>query len=65
MDGATQISLIVSATVLASVFLHGLTAVPLAGRYASWYDAHPRQSTLMESGGVYPHPYKWNRPRPP
>ena len=56
LAGATQISLVVSATVLASVFLHGLTAVPLAGRYASWYDAHPRQSTLMESGGVYPPP---------
>jgi NhaP-type Na+/H+ or K+/H+ antiporter len=64
LAGATEIALIAATTVLASVYLHGLTAVPLAARYASWYRAHPRQSTLMESGPVYPHPYRWNRPRP-
>jgi sodium/hydrogen antiporter len=61
LPGATQIDLIASATVLASVYLHGLTAVPLATRYATWYDAHPRRSNLMESGGAYRHPYKWKR----
>jgi sodium/hydrogen antiporter len=29
-------------TVGLSVFAHGLTASPLAGRYASWYERHPR-----------------------
>jgi sodium/hydrogen antiporter len=29
-------------TVGASVFAHGLTAAPLAKRYARWYSAHPR-----------------------
>lgn len=29
-------------TVGLSVFVHGLTAAPLADRYGRWYDAHPR-----------------------
>ena len=29
-------------TVGLSVFAHGLTAAPLAGRYARWYEHHPR-----------------------
>ena len=29
-------------TVGLSVFAHGLTAAPLAGRYARWYQQHPR-----------------------
>ncbi len=61
LDGAPQISLIASATVLASVYLHGLTAVPLSARYATWYQAHPQGADLMEGGGAYPHPYKWYR----
>jgi sodium/hydrogen antiporter len=65
LHGAAQIDLIASATVLASVYLHGLTAVPLAARYATWYSAHPRRSDLMESAGAYPHPSKRSRrPRP-
>ena len=38
--------LIVLATYLTvglSVFAHGLTAAPLADRYARWYERHPRQ----------------------
>ena len=29
-------------TVGLSVFVHGITAAPLAERYGRWYDAHPR-----------------------
>ena len=29
-------------TVGLSVFAHGLTAAPLARRYAGWFDRHPR-----------------------
>jgi NhaP-type Na+/H+ or K+/H+ antiporter len=37
-------------TVGASVFLHGLSAAPLAKRYARWYSAHPRDKVpSMES----------------
>jgi hypothetical protein len=25
------------------VFAHGVSAAPLAGRYARWYERHPRQ----------------------
>jgi sodium/hydrogen antiporter len=31
-------------TVGLSVFLHGITAAPLADRYGRWYDAHPRSA---------------------
>ncbi len=37
-------------TVGLSVFAHGLSAVPLAGRYARWYEQHPRdKAPPMES----------------
>ncbi len=37
-------------TVGLSVLAHGLTAAPLAGRYARWYESHPReQAPPMES----------------
>ena len=31
-------------TIGLSVLLHGLTAAPLAGRYAAWFAAHPRDA---------------------
>ena len=38
-------------TVGLSVFAHGLTAAPLADRYARWYEQHPRdKAPPMESG---------------
>jgi NhaP-type Na+/H+ or K+/H+ antiporter len=37
-------------TVGLSVLLHGLSAAPLARRYARWYEAHPRNP--MESRSV-------------
>jgi NhaP-type Na+/H+ or K+/H+ antiporter len=45
-------------TVGLSVLLHGLSAAPLARRYADWYEAHPRNP--MESRPVIP-----QRPRGP
>jgi len=37
-------------TVGLSVFAHGITAAPLAGRYARWYEHHPRgEAPPMES----------------
>ena len=40
-------------TVGLSVFAHGLTAAPLAERYARWYERHPRkEAPLMESVAV-------------
>ena len=37
-------------TVGLSVFAHGLTAAPLASRYADWYEQHPRDAApAMES----------------
>ena len=38
-------------TVGLSVFAHGLSAAPLANRYARWYERHPRdKAPPMESG---------------
>ena len=49
------------ATVGLSVFLHGLSAAPLARRYARWYEAHPRdRRPIMES-----QPVVHQRPRGP
>ena len=48
-------------TVGLSVFAHGLTAAPLAARYARWYEQHPRdKAPPMESA-----PTDVTRPRPP
>jgi sodium/hydrogen antiporter len=42
-------------TVGLSVFAHGVTAAPLAKRYASWFERHPRGSPPpMESAPVVP-----------
>jgi NhaP-type Na+/H+ or K+/H+ antiporter len=42
--------LAIYATVGLSVFAHGLTAAPLADRYARWYERHPREEAPpMES----------------
>ena len=35
--------------VAVSVFAHGLSAAPLAKRYADWYTTHPRAGEIMES----------------
>jgi sodium/hydrogen antiporter len=48
-------------TVGLSVLAHGLSAAPLARRYARWYEAHPHdRRPAMESRPAFPH-----RPRGP
>lgn len=48
-------------TVGLSVLAHGLTAAPLAGRYARWFEQHPRETAPpMESA-----PAEVTRPRGP
>ena len=40
-------------TIGLSVFAHGLTAAPLANRYATWFESHPRHALpRLESSGV-------------
>ncbi len=39
-------------TVGLSVFAHGITAAPLAGRYARWYERHPRERRPGDGGGT-------------
>ena len=40
-------------TVGLSVFAHGLSAAPLADRYARWYERHPRETAPpMESAAT-------------
>ena len=52
-------------TIGLSVFVHGITAVPLARRYARWYEAHPQhRRPPMESVHAPHHRARW-RPRPP
>ena len=48
-----MIVLAIYLTVGLSVFAHGLTAAPLAERYARWYEAHPRDKLP-----------RWRAPRP-
>jgi hypothetical protein len=55
------IVLAIYVTVGLSVFAHGLTAAPLANRYARWYEQHPRdEEPPMESA-----PSEATRPRGP
>ncbi|HEX5859405.1 MAG TPA: cation:proton antiporter, partial [Microbacterium sp.] len=42
LDNEHLILLAIYLTVGLSVFAHGLTAAPLASRYANWFEAHPR-----------------------
>ena len=47
------IALAIYLTVGLSVFAHGLTAAPLAQRYARWYEKHPREKAPpMESASA-------------
>ena len=41
-DSGEEILLVVTWTVLASVFLHGLSSQPLTRRYADWFALHGR-----------------------
>jgi NhaP-type Na+/H+ or K+/H+ antiporter len=60
---ATTILLTTYATVGLSVLLHGITAAPLARRYASWFSSHPPEAMpAMESAPAGTH--RWRRPQP-
>jgi NhaP-type Na+/H+ or K+/H+ antiporter len=48
-------------TVELSVLVHGLTAAPLADRYARWYEQHPREKAPPMEGA----PAEVTRPRGP
>ena len=50
------------ATIGLSILAHGVTAAPLARRYAAWYAAHPRRLPL-ESGDVPE--VRWRVPQSP
>jgi NhaP-type Na+/H+ or K+/H+ antiporter len=50
LPGVSTILLATYVTIGLSVLLHGLTAAPLAGRYAAWFSAHAAgQAPVMES----------------
>jgi sodium/hydrogen antiporter len=50
LPGAGTILATTYATIGLSVMAHGITAAPLARRYARWYESHPRdQVPVMES----------------
>ena len=48
-------------TIGLSVLLHGLTATPLAARYAAWFAAHPRETPLAFESAPAPdqRPHGW------
>ncbi len=48
VDEREQLVSIVTITVLGSIFLHGVTAVPLSNRYGTWLRAHPAGDVLDE-----------------
>ena len=52
--------MIVTAVVITiglSVLAHGLTAAPLANRYAAWFESHPRDDQpKLESGSATARP---------
>jgi hypothetical protein len=50
LPGAGTILAATYVTIGLSVLAHGITAAPLAGRYARWYESHPRdRPPVMES----------------
>ncbi|HXV35261.1 MAG TPA: cation:proton antiporter [Gaiellaceae bacterium] len=60
LAGETLLLNTIFVTIALSVLLHGLTASPLAARYARWYEAHPREARPAFEGEPAPE----QRPRP-
>jgi sodium/hydrogen antiporter len=61
LPGTSTILLTTYLTVGLSVLAHGITAAPLADRYASWFSSHPRDAAPeMESVPAGSH--RWRRP---
>jgi NhaP-type Na+/H+ or K+/H+ antiporter len=57
LPGEQTIVLTAYLTVGLSVFAHGISAAPLADRYARWFQAHPRRRALsLENAEATPHP---------
>ena len=53
-------------TIGLSVLLHGVTASPLADRYATWFESHPRgEAPELESGEVTHQRWRRTAPRQP
>jgi NhaP-type Na+/H+ or K+/H+ antiporter len=50
-------------TIGLSVLLHGLSAAPLARRYARWFETHPERAELGVEGGTARH-VRWRVPEP-
>ena len=48
-------------TIGLSVLAHGLTAAPLANRYAAWFESHPRDAQPTLESGRATH-VRWRRP---
>jgi NhaP-type Na+/H+ or K+/H+ antiporter len=63
LPGAETILLATYVTIGLSVVAHGITAAPLATRYAHWYESHPRRSPAMESVPAPEHRAR-GRPQP-
>ena len=60
LPNTSTIVLTTYVTVGLSVLAHGVTAAPLAGRYASWFSSHPAGATpAMESVPAGAH--RWRR----
>jgi len=59
LTGADTILLAAYLTIGLSVVAHGITAAPLATRYARWYEAHPRERRPAMESVPAPH----HRPR--
>ena len=62
LESIDMIIVTITITVALSVFAHGVSAVPLTGAYARWYEAHPLPP-VMESLPAPEHP--WRRPLRP
>jgi sodium/hydrogen antiporter len=51
LPGAQTILVTTYVTIGLSVLAHGITAAPLARRYARWFESHPRDGhPVMETG---------------
>ena len=48
-------------TIGLSVLVHGITAAPLANRYAAWFESHPRDDQPELESGAATH-VRWRRP---
>jgi NhaP-type Na+/H+ or K+/H+ antiporter len=55
LPGANTLLLAAYLTVGLSVFAHGITAAPLARRYARWYESAPRQQRREWESVPAPH----------